>query len=187
LALGLAPLVACAETPAGARLLLDALQAGQSRLHELLARHFAPVDREYPDWLLEQSHDDVDPGTPRGSDAAQLVLQQDRRDGADLLTLRQPLFARGVLRAYAGAGINRTTYFASPQWEPMWLTRRNRYEAYGAAAEVGAEYRVSERFMVSADMRWADMEDRAELLRTEDGPVVADPVTLGFTVGWRFR
>ena len=72
--------------------------------------------------------------------AAQLVMQQDRRDGADLLTLRYPLAARGALRTYAGAGLNRAAYFADDAGAPSrMLTRRNRHRSLGAAAEVGAE------------------------------------------------
>ena len=185
-ALGVAPFAVSAEPSTGARL-LDALQAGQSRLQALLGSHIKPIERDHPDWLLEQSRDEFDPDPNPGADAAQLVLQQDRRDGADLLTVRHPLFARGALRTYAGAGINRTTYFSSPEDEPMWLTRRNRHDDYGAAAEVGAELRVSEQLLVSADMRWADLDETAVLLRTGRGPVGADPVTVGLSVGWRFR
>jgi hypothetical protein len=186
LALGFMPLAESAEPSTGARL-LDALQASQSRLQALLASHLKPIERDRPDWLLEQSQDEFDPYPHPGADAAQLVLQQDRRDGADLLTVRHPLLVRGALRAYAGAGINRTTYFSSPEYEPMWLTRRNRHDDYGAAAEVGAELRVSEQVLVSADMRWADLDAAAVLLRTGRGPVGADPVTVGLSIGWRFR
>jgi hypothetical protein len=186
LVLGLAPLTVCADPSAGERL-LDVLQAGQSRLHDILARHLVPVERDHPDWLLEDSQDKVDPSPHPGTDSAQLVLQQDRRDGADLLTVRHPLFARGALRTYAGAGINRTTYFARPEWEPMWLKGRNRSDSYGAAAEVGAELQVSERLMINADMRWAEIDEAAALLRSDYGPVGADPVTVGVSVGWRFR
>jgi len=38
-----------------------------------------------------------------------------------------------------------------------------------AAAEVGAELRVSEQLLVSADMRWADLDETAVLLRTGRG------------------
>jgi hypothetical protein len=46
---------------------------------------------------------------------------------------------------------------------------------------------VSEQLMLSADLRGADLADDAELLRNDGNLVVADPVVLGLTVGWRFR
>jgi outer membrane protein W len=40
---------------------------------------------------------------------------------------------------------------------------------------------------VNADVRWADLDERADLLRGSFGPVAADPVTVGISVGYRFR
>jgi hypothetical protein len=161
--------------------------ASPSPLHKLLARHLDLVPRDGPDWLVEQSQDSLDASTRAGVEAVQLVLQRDRRDGADLLTLRRSIVERGAVRAYAGAGLNRATYFASAPDEPAISTRRHTHRSIGAAAELGAEMRVSERMTISADLRWAGLDEAAGLLDGEDGPIGADPVALGMTVGWRFR
>lgn len=184
--LGVLPLVAAAETtPADA--VRDAWQAGQSRLHELLARTLTFVRRDQPQWLVEQSQAALDPDAPATDAIAQLVVQQDRRDGAELLTVRYPLASRGALRTYAGAGLNRAVYFADDAGAPVMLTRRNRQSSLGAAAEVGAELQVSRQLMVSADLRWADLDEDAVLLRADDGYVGADALAVGVSVGWRFR
>ena len=184
--LGMLPLVAAAETtPVDA--VRDAWQAGQSRLHELLARTLTFVRRDQPQWLVEQSQSALDPDAPATDTVAQLVVQQDRRDGAELLTVRYPLAERGALRTYAGAGLNRAVYFGDNDGVPMMLTRRNRQSSLGAAAEVGAELQLSRQLMVSADVRWADLDDDAVLLRADDGYVGADPLAVGVSVGWRFR
>jgi len=184
--LGMLPLVAVAEsTPAEA--VREAWQAGQSRLHELLARTLTFVRRDQPQWVVEQSQAAIDPDTPAADTVAQLVVQQDRRDGAELLTVRYPLAVRGALRTYAGAGLNRAVYFGDGDGEPMMLTRRNRQSSLGAAAEVGAELQVNRQLMVSADLRWADLREDAVLLRADDGYVGADPLAVGVSVGWRFR
>ncbi len=180
------PLVAAAETtPADA--VRDAWQAGQSRLHELLARTLTFVRRDRPQWIVEQSQAALDPDAPAMDTVAQLVVQQDRRDGADLLTVRYPLAERGALRTYAGAGLSRAVYYGDDDGAPMMLTRRNRQSSLGAAAEVGAELQVSRRLMVSADLRWADLHEDAVLLRADDGYVGADSLAVGVSVGWRFR
>jgi outer membrane protein W len=70
---------------------------------------------------------------------------------------------------------------------PSMLTRRNRHAAVGPAAELGAELALNDRVSVNADVRWADLDERADLLRSAYGPVAADPVTVGFSVGYRFR
>lgn len=186
--LAMAPLLASAE-PAPAGKLIEVLQAGQSRLHEFLSTHvnFTRRDRNHPEWLVEQSHDEYDPAELAAGDDLQLVVQTDRRDGADLLTLRQPLLNRGALRAYAGAGINRARYFVDEGDTHELLAKRRRDSSIGAAAELGAELRVSEQLMVSADLRWADFHADTDLLRDDNGPLVAAPMVVGLSVGWRFR
>lgn len=183
---GVLPPVAAAD-PAPVDAVREAWQTGQSRLHELLSRTLTIVRRDRPQWLVEQSQDAIDPDAPAADTVAQLVVQQDRRDGAELLTVRYPLGARGALRTYAGAGLNRAVYFGDNDGTPMMLTRRNRQSSLGAAAEVGAELQLSRRLMVSADVRWADLDDDAVLLRADDGYVGADPLAVGVSVGWRFR
>jgi len=164
----------------------NAESSGVARIQEFLKHQFSAVRRKHPDWIVEQSHDTVDPQTHSGDDSAQLVLQQDRRDGADLLTLRYPLAEHGALRAYAGAGLNQAVYFEDGG-EPAIMSRRNRARSLGAAAELGAEFRLSERLLLQADLRWADLDEQAALLRSEDGLVGADAVSLGVSIGWHFR
>ena len=95
---------------------------------------------------------------------------------------------QGALRAYAGAGLNHAQYYVDDDAAgPSLLTRRNRHAAVGPAAELGAELALNERVSVNADVRWADLDERADLLRGVHGPVAADPVTVGVSVGYRFR
>lgn len=184
----MAPGFACAEGSDGP--LRELWQQGGVKLHELrdfLGRQLKMIDRDEPEWILEVSQEKIDPAIQPRSDAAQLVVQQDRRDGTDLLTLRYPLAQRGGMLAYAGAGLNQTVYFADASDGPSLLTRRDRQRSMGAAAEVGAEFRVSQQLMVNAELRWADLDTDAVLLRSEDGLVGADPLSVGVSVGWRFR
>lgn len=164
----------------------EAETAGVARLQEFLKHQFSAIRRRRPDWIVEQSQDEIDPQARPGDDFAQLVLQQDRRDGADLLTLRYPLAERGPLRTYAGAGLNQAVYFEDGG-EPAIMSRRNRDRSLGAAAELGAELRLSERLLLQADLRWAELDEQAALLRSEDGLVGADAVSLGVSIGWHFR
>ena len=187
---GLLPLAAAAD-PAPVDAVRDAWQAGQSRLHELLARTLTVARRDRPQWLLEQSHESLDPAAAAAAatadEVAQLVVQQDRRDGADLLTVRYPLASHGTWRTYAGAGLNQAVYFADDPNGPVMLSRGKRHRSLGAAAELGAELQLSNRLLVNADLRWADFDEQAVLLRAGQGYVGADPVSVGVSVGWRFR
>ena len=143
-----------------------------------------------PDWLHHQTRRDrASPLTSRDdSGPASLVLQEDRADGTDLVTLRYATSRQGALRAYAGAGLNQAQYYVDEESAgPSMLTRRNRHAAIGPAAELGAELALNERVRLNADVRWADLDPRADLLRGSYGPVAADPVTVGVSVGYRFR
>lgn len=141
--------------------------------------------RSGPDWIRRISRV---PGERSGAveDDWHVALQRNRGDGADLYTIRYPLPDLGPLHTYAGAGLNRAVYFAESDFEPTVLSRRNRQRSLGAAAELGAEFRLSERLLMRADLRWIDLADDAGIL--SDGPALigADPLAFGLSVGWRF-
>lgn len=140
-----------------------------------------------PDWLQHLSQRKPAAASPAAG-AAYVVLQDDRADGMDVVTLRYRLAGEGALRAYAGAGLNHSRYFVDdPAAGPSLLTRHNRRSDLGATAELGAELALSDQVHLNADLRWADLDERADLLHTAYGPVVADPVTLGISLGYRFR
>lgn len=163
------------------------LQARPSRLQDLLLRRVTMERRSSPEWLLEQSHDDMDPEPAPGGDGLQLVLQEDRRDGAELLTLRHPLADLGPLRTFAGAGLNQAVYYTDTSDSPTLNNRQNRRRSLGGAAELGAELRFSERVNLTADLRWIEIDGDAAIIKSDSGLVGADPVTYGVSLGWRFR
>lgn len=147
----------------------------------------ARLTDDMPDWLQHLSRRAPAPSRAAAG-TAYVVLQDDRADGKDLVTLRYQLAEQGSLRAYAGAGVNHTRYFADdPAAGPSLLTRRNRQSDVGATAELGAELALGEQVHLNADLRWVDLDDQADLLHTAFGPVAADPVTFGISLGYRFR
>jgi len=147
----------------------------------------ARLTDDAPDWLHRLSQRQPAAALPL-VDAAYVVLQDDRADGMDLVTLRYRLAEQGPLRAYAGAGVNHARYFADGiEAGPSLLTRRNRHTGVGPAAELGAEYAFSDQVRLNADLRWVELDERADLLYGSYGPVAADPVTLGIRLGYRFR
>jgi len=143
---------------------------------------------DVPDWLHHERKGRASVQPERAAGAAYVVLQEDRPDGMDLVTLRYALVRQGALQAYAGAGLNHAQFYVEEAATgPSMLTRRNRHAAVGPAAELGAELALNARVSVNAGVRWCDLDERANLLRGSYGPVAADPVTLGVSVGYRFR
>jgi hypothetical protein len=169
-----------------ARLLL---QDSTVRLESLLQQRFYKISPDKPDWFREQTRLDFDGGDISADEALQLVVQQDRRDGTDLLTLRYPIVERGGFNTYVGAGLNQAEYFAGTEGDgaPAVISRRARHRSMGGAAELGADLRLSEQVHVNADVRWVELASDASLLRASDGLVSADPVSVGISLGWRFR
>jgi OmpW family len=158
-----------------------------SRLHDLLARQLRHVRSHTPAWIRELSFGRIDPTGSPGDDRLQLVLQQHRPDGTDLLTLRYPLAQSGAMSAYAGAGLNQTVFYGDSLVVPDPLYQRSRSRSIGAAAELGAEYRASERLLVGASLRWAELDAQAVQLASDGGMVGADELSAGVSLGWRFR
>jgi opacity protein-like surface antigen len=146
----------------------------------------AAADDSGPDWLLRPSSSLADEES-QSSDAMQLVLQRHRIDGAELLTLRVPIATFNTVLAYAGAGVNRAKYLVDVNDSQASTTGYGRRRSLGAAAELGAEWHVTQRLAMSADLRWIDLAADAGLLRSGDSLVAADPVSLGVRLGWRFR
>ena len=144
----------------------------------------AVADDATPDWLRRQPRSIVDLEI-QPQDEYLVVLQRDRPDGAELLTLRVPLATFDSVLAYAGAGVNRTTYLDLP--DLLVADSGGRHRSIGAAAELGAEWRVGENLAMSADLRWIDLASDADFIRNDDSLVAADSVALGFSLGWRFR
>jgi len=139
-----------------------------------------------PDWLRRPSRSPMDAGA-QSADEPLLVLQSERLDGAELLTLRVPIAEFSSVLAYAGAGLNRTVYFSETNDGQTFTTGHGRHRSLGAAAELGAQWRVTERIAMSADLRWIDLAADAGLLRSGESLVAADPLSLGVSLGWRFR
>ena len=160
------------------------LQGLQQGLAQHMRRH-----PHRPEWMRVYS----DPGIDFDQQGAEgdrlnLVLQEERRDGPDLLTLRYPLPNAGRLRAYVGPGLAQIIYVEPTETGPTVIfAPGNRHRSISAAAEAGVEMRSSERLRFSADLRWVDLQTRAELLRVGYAVVAADAVVISVNVGWRFR
>lgn len=86
---------------------------------------------------------------------------------------------------------------------PDWLHRLSRRQPAAALPVVDAAYVVlqddradgmdlvtfafNDQVRLQADLRWVEFDERAALLHGPYGPVAADPVTLGISLGYRFR
>jgi hypothetical protein len=156
-------------------------------LREMIGASFRSAARRRPEWVQDTPSVDLHAEERSlGDDSWQLVLQQERRDGAKLLTFRYPLAPQGPVQAYAGAGLNRVVYYAEDDYGFTRFSRRSRHSSLGAAAEIGAELDLGRELRLGADLRWAEMDARAVALHSEGLLVAADQLVLGVSMGWRF-
>ncbi len=140
-----------------------------------------------PDWLHRLSRRAPNASLPAAR-AAYVVVRDDRADGMGQVTVRYPLVDQGGLRAYAGAGLNHTQYFVDgADAGPSLLSRHERPGVVDPAAELGAEIALNGQMRLSAELRWVDLDPRADLLSGFYGPLAPDPVTVGLSLGYRFR
>jgi hypothetical protein len=143
-----------------------------------------------PNWY--ERREGMDPLDADGRDARNsmhLVVQEDGVGGTDVLTLRYPIDRDGIFRTFVGAGLGRAEYYDEKGVDAavVPLAFRNTHHSLGAVAEVGSEWHASERMRVNASVRWADIAGNARAVRTDDGPVGAEPLVLAVALGYRFR
>jgi hypothetical protein len=155
-------------------------------LYAWAAASLAVAGDDGPDWFQRSAQPLTDLDM-QSADEFLVVLQRDRVDGPDLLTLRYTLGQIGPLFTYAGAGINRTSYIAWTVDPTDGLLGRSRHRAIGAAAELGAAWRVSNSLALAADVHWVDLASNADMLRVGNSMIAADAVALGVSLGWRFK
>lgn len=150
------------------------------------ASSVAVADEPGPSWLSRPARSLANTHA-QATDEVLLVLQRERSDGAQMLTLRVPIADFGPVFAFAGAGLNRSVYFAESNSGQTFTSGHGRHRSVGPAAELGAEWRMNERLAMSANLRWIELASNASLLASGESLVAADPVSLGVSLGWRFR
>jgi hypothetical protein len=143
-----------------------------------------------PQWYeRREGIDPLDVDGQGSRNSLHLVVEEDGPGGADVLTLRYPIDTDGIFRTFIGAGLGRAEYYEENGAETtaVPLAFRDTHHALGAIAELGSEWHASERLRVNASLRWADVAGDARAIRTDHGPVSAEPLVLALGLGYRFR
>lgn len=93
----------------------------------------------------------------------------------------------GRVRAYIGAGVNRTTFF-DEHTAGTWADADLRLgDSWGPAALAGLDFDIGRAWFVSIDARWFDIDTAARLNGASLGTIELDPYALGMTIGRRLR
>ena len=87
---------------------------------------------------------------------------------------------------YAGLGVNYTLFFDDKAKGPLAGSALSLDASFGAAAQLGFDYDLSDNMLVNFDIRWIDIDTDAKLDGVPLETVEIDPFVYSLTVGWRF-
>ena len=91
-----------------------------------------------------------------------------------------------ALKPYVGAGLNYTLFFDEETTGPLAGASLKLDDSIGLAAQLGADFHVSERMSVNVDFRWIDINTDAELDGAALEEVEIDPLVYSLTLAWKF-
>jgi outer membrane protein len=87
---------------------------------------------------------------------------------------------------FVGAGFNYTRFFNVKEKGPIANTQLNLGDSWGVALHGGFDVHFADRWLVSADLRWMNIQSTARLNGAKLGTVKIDPLVYGVSVGYRF-
>lgn len=92
----------------------------------------------------------------------------------------------GVLKPYAGVGLNYTTFRSEDTTGALSGVPLSLGNSRGLAAQVGADYALTDKWYLNGEVRWIDMDTTATLDGERLGSVNVDPWVWSLSVGRRF-
>ena len=87
---------------------------------------------------------------------------------------------------YIGAGVNFTLFFDEETTGPLAGAELSLEESFGVAAQLGADFRINDRWYFNVDARWINIETEAQLDGASIGDVEIDPLVYGMSFGFEF-
>ncbi len=87
---------------------------------------------------------------------------------------------------YVGIGLNYTTFFDESTEGALAGSNLSLDDSFGFASQLGANFRLNDRWDLNIDIRWINIETDATLDGADLGTVEIDPVVGGINLGYRF-
>lgn len=87
---------------------------------------------------------------------------------------------------FLGVGINYTRFFQTRGVGPLQGAHVSIDSSFGAAAHAGLDFRINERWLATADVRWMRIAGDVHVNGTRVGKATVDPLAYGLSVGYRF-
>jgi len=87
---------------------------------------------------------------------------------------------------FIGVGLNYTRFFGIRETGPLSGARLDLSDSWGGAVHAGFDVRFAERWLLTADVRWMNIETDAKVDGAKVGTVKIDPWVYGIAIGYRF-
>lgn len=101
-------------------------------------------------------------------------------------SLQYHFATQSAFKPYVGAGLNYTLFFDEETTGPLSGLSLELDPSFGLAAQLGADYEISDSMSLNLDVRWIDINTDAELDGAALEEVEIDPIVYSLTLGWRF-
>lgn len=90
------------------------------------------------------------------------------------------------IQPYVGVGLNYTTFFSTKASGVLAGQDLDLGDSWGLAGQIGVDYKINERWMLSADIRYVDISSKVRLNGADIGKARIDPWVFTTAVGYRF-
>lgn len=91
-----------------------------------------------------------------------------------------------TISPFVGAGLNYTWFHNSRGVGPLQGTHVSIDNSWGAAAHAGVDMKLSERWLITADLRWIDIKSDVHVNGSKVGRATINPLVYGLSAGYRF-
>lgn len=103
------------------------------------------------------------------------------------ISLQYHFDTNSAFKPYVGAGLNYTLFFDEETTGALAGTSLDLDPSFGLAAQLGADFDISDSMFVNLDVRWIDIETEASVSVVGlNFDVDVDPMVYSLTLGWKF-
>lgn len=103
-----------------------------------------------------------------------------------VISLQYHFDATPQLKPFVGVGVNFTGFWDATAKGPLAGSDLKVDNSWGLAAHLGADYWISEKSAIRADLRWIDIDSDVHLNGTRIGKVEIDPLVVGVSYIMKF-
>ena len=87
---------------------------------------------------------------------------------------------------FLGVGVNYTNFYDTHGTGALHGASVNIANSWGGAVRAGFDMKITDKWLATVDVRWADIESDVKVNGTKAGTAKIDPIVFGASIGYRF-